>query len=96
MELLILPLAGAFISLLCSLTTVSIIRVNRGAKANPAWILIASGFLLLGIDFAIIFLGMLTIIPYLGVIFSVVPLVGLLLVLSGLLYWRSLLKKLVK
>jgi hypothetical protein len=98
MELIGIALFCALISLLSAAVTISIIRLNRGAKVNGSWLLMAIGFLLVGLG--ITASALLTIFnllpPGLGNVPYVAPVAGVLLVFLGLLGWRRALKRMLK
>lgn len=90
-----LPAAAAAFSLIAAVALASLIRLNKGAKINRAWGLMAFGLACLGVaglGSALAELGM----PNLGAAGDVVAAVGGLCVMLGAAYGRSLYRALVK
>lgn len=73
----------------------SAVLLNKGAKSNLSWLLIAVGLVLIGLAQGNEFLALMDL-PNLGKWEDLKTFAGLLLILAGAWYWRHLLKKLVK
>lgn len=73
----------------------SAVSMNRGARMNVAWVLIAAGLILIGISQASVALEAMGL-PLLPDWDGIKAGLGLLLVLIGALHGRSLLKKALK
>jgi len=90
-----LPAATAFFCLASAIGIVSLVLLNKGAKVNMAWGLIAAGLLANGLaegDRVLAALGL----TDLKGLRDVARLCGALLIFGGVLYGRDLLKRLVK
>ena len=90
-----LPAVAAFFCLAAAAALASLIRLNKGAKLNRAWALMALGFGcfgLAGLDTALARLGL----PNAGETRDVVAAAGALLAMIGAAYARSLYRALVK
>ena len=93
--LVAVPIATALLCLASALGIASAVLLNRGAKVNVAWSLVAVGLAAIGItegDRVLAVLGL----PNLTELRDVIRLCGALLVFSGVLYGRDLLKRLAK
>ena len=89
------PAATALICLASALVISSLVFLNKGAKMNAAWSLIAVGLLCIGVsegDAAMTVLGL----PNLSSARDLIRLGGASLVLFGVAYGRSLIKRLLK
>lgn len=87
--------AKALLAFGAALVITSGIRVNRGAKVNRAWLLIAAGVFVIGVAMANRAVSMLDL-PNIAAWGDAMTVVGLALVVVGLVEWRRLLSELTK
>lgn len=93
--LVVVPVATSLLCLVSAIGIASIVALNRGAKANLAWSLIATGLVAFGItegDRVLAVLGL----SNLTDLRDVIRLCGALLIFCGIVYWRDILRRLVK
>lgn len=89
------PIATSFLCLVSAIGIVAAVLLNRGAKVNLSWGLIAVGlvaFSLAEADRVLALLGM----PNLTMLRDVIKLCGALLIFCGVMYGRDILRRLVK
>lgn len=86
---------AALLALAATLLISSAMRLNKGAKANRAWLLVAIGLILVFLAEGNKFLGVMNL-PSFDKYDEVKMFFGMLFMLLGILHWRGLLKGMLK
>lgn len=92
---LVLPAAGLFLCLGTALVISNIVLINKGAKANLTWVLIAVSFVCFGVvegSHVLAVLGL----PSIGAATDILKALGSLSAFVAVLYMRRLFKGLLK